>query len=232
MPRFSTTRALLALVAAAAALSGACYEYTGPGPAPDLFLSGSWAFSNAGTPAGGGDSIGMQAVGGVITGTGVEYRFCCFYDSFKIVGQYSDTAQSFELAIQYSKGPTTTYVGKAWGADSLVGVWTDSTYSPTSSWQKVYYRMAVPPCADSAPLIGSYVPTVAGFLIRLRDSVDAAAVAMLLADRYGFAVSAVYQTPIKAFDANLPPSTVAVLRCEPAVVSIDGTRLSPSSSRR
>lgn len=228
-----STRALLAL-AAAATLSVACYEFTGPAPAPNLFLTGSWsALEGGGTPGGGvGDSIGVQAIGGVITGTGVEYRLCCFYDSFKINGQYSDTTQSFALAIRYSMGPTATYVGQAWGADSLVGVWTDSEYTPVSPRQTVFHRMAVPPCADSAPLIGSYTPAVPGFLVRLRDGVDATFEAALLADRYGFVVSAVYQTPIKAFDANLPPATVAVLRCEPVVVSIDGTRLSPSSSDR
>ena len=226
-----TSWALLALVAAAAR-SVACYEYTGPGPAPDLFLTGSWEFSNVGTPAGGGLDISLNAAGGWITGTGQEYVFCCLSDSFTITGVYSDPSGSFQLAIHYSKGRNVTYVGTASGADSLVGVWTDSSYGLHPSWHQVFYRQLVPPCADSAPLIGSYTPVVPGFLIRLRDSVDAVAEAALLGDRYGFVVRAVYQTPIKAFGADLTPATVAVLRCEPAVVSIDGTRLSPSSSAR
>jgi hypothetical protein len=226
-----STWALPALVAAAV-LSVACYEYTGPAPAPDLFLTGSWKFSNVGTPAGGGLDISLNAAGGWITGTGQEYVFCCLFDSFTITGVYSDPSGSFRLAIHYSKGKNVTYLGTAWGADSLVGVWTDSSYGLSPSWHQVFYRQPVPPCADSAPLIGSYTPAVPGFLVRLRDSVDATFEAALLADRYGFVVGAVFQTPVAAFAADLPPATVAVLRCEPAVVSIDGTRLSPSTSGR
>jgi len=58
-------------------------------------------------------------------------------------------------------------------------------------------------------------------MVQFHDNVDAAAEAALLGDRYGFVVSIVYQSAPKGFAAQLSPATVAVLRCEPAVASIE-----------
>jgi peptidase inhibitor I9 len=221
MNRLSSVAGRFAVVAVVALLV-ACYEYIGPGPAPNLFLSGSWdVMEGAGTPGGGVyDSIGMRAVDGVITGSGVEY-WLFSTSAYTIYGKYSNATQSFNLAIRYSKTRTATYVGTAWGADSLVGVWTDSTVGPVSSWQRVFYRMPVPPCSDSAPLLGTYNPAAPGYMVQFHESVDATAEAALLGDRYGFVVSLVYQSAPKGFAAQLSPATVAVLRCEPVVASIE-----------
>jgi hypothetical protein len=207
-----------AVIVAAAALLGACHELTAPAPAPDVLLSGAWAFAPV-TPGGGGIYLNLRAAGGHITGTGREYRLCCLYDSFAVAGQYSATSRSFALAIKYSKGPTATYVGQAWAADSLDGVWTGG--EPASAVRLVFYRQLVPACADSAPLLGTPDPAAPGYIVRFRDSVDAQAEASRLAARYGFVIRFVYQAAIKGFSADLSPATVTALRCEPSVAYIE-----------
>jgi hypothetical protein len=215
-----STCALLAL-AAAAALSVACYEYTGPEPAPNLFLSGSFYRDLSDVPGGGAaDTMTLSAIYGHITGYGVQYELGHFYSAFSVTGQYSDTTQSFVLWIRYTESALTTYVtGSVYGADSLsVRV---PTYTSPGYDDEVLNRLPVPPCADSAPLLGTYNPAAPGYMVQFRDGVDAAAEAALLADRYGFVVDIVYQAGPKGFAAKLSSATVAVLRCEPAVASIE-----------
>jgi hypothetical protein len=206
---------------AAAALLAACYEFTGPEPTPNLFLTGVWAYG-IGTPGGGGaaDTMTLSAIYGHITGYGVEYDPGQFYSAFSVTGQYSDTTQSFVLWIRYTKSALTTYVtGSVYGADSLsVRV---PTYTSPGYDDEVFNRLPVPPCSDSAPLLGAYNPAAPGYMVQFRDGVDAAAEAALLADRYGFVVDIVYQAGPKGFAAKLSSATVAVLRCEPAVSSIE-----------
>ncbi len=199
--------------------AAACREATGPTPAPDLLFTGSWWDVRPITPAGGGIYITLRAAGGRVTGTGQEYRFCCLYDSFTISGQSSGTLRSFALSFRYSKGPTATYVGRVWNADSLAGTWTD--VSSAASHHVAFKRQIEPTCADSAPLLGTYDPAAPGYIVRFRDSVDAAAEGARLAARYGFTTTFVYQYALKGFaSADMSAATAAVLRCEPSVASI------------
>ena len=217
----SVSMLLAVAVLAAAALLAACYEYTGPEPAPNLFLSGSF-YRNLTTVPGGGaaDTMTLSAIYGHITGYGVEYDLGRFYSSFSVTGQYSDTTQSFVLWIRYTKTALTTYVtGSVYGADSLslrVPTYTSPGYD-----DEVFKRLPVPPCADSAPLLGTYNPAGPEYIVQFHDGVDAAAGAALLADRYGFVVNIVYLSAPEGFAAQLSPGTVAVLRCEPVVASIE-----------
>jgi hypothetical protein len=210
-----------ALALAATLLVAACYEYTGPEPAPNLFLSGSFYRDLTNVPGGGAaDTMTLSAIYGHITGYGVQYDLGRFYSAFSVTGQYSDTTQSFVLVIRYTESALTTYVtGSVYGADSLsVRV---PTYTSPGYDDEVLNRLPVPPCADSAPLLGSYDPAAPGYLISFQNSVDPAAEAALLADRYGFTVQSLYQTAPKGFAAQLSRATVAVLRCEPAVTAIE-----------
>jgi hypothetical protein len=207
---------------AAATLLAACYEFTGPEPAPNLFLSGSFYWDLTNVPGGGAaDTMTLSAIYGQITGYGVEYRLGHFYSAFSVTGQYSsDTAQGFWLAFRYTNGGWPTgYSGRGYGADSLWG--TVPTYTVPGYFDEVFKRLPVPPCSNSAPLLGTYNPAAPGYMVQFHDNVDAAAEAALLGDRYGFVVSIVYQSAPKGFAAQLSPATVAVLRCEPAVASIE-----------
>jgi hypothetical protein len=207
----------VAVVVAAAGLFGACYEFTGPAPAPDLLLTGSWATVCC-IPSGSQTVFTMRAAGGSITGAGDEYRLCCYHDSFAITGEYSGNPPWYSLTFEYSKGPTATFVGQALGVDSLVGSWTSSEFPGTH--RAAFYRQAEPPCADSVPLLGTYDPRAPGYIVRFQDSVDAVTEAARLAERYGFVTTFVYKVAIKGFAAPLSPATVAVLRCEPKVTSV------------
>jgi hypothetical protein len=204
-----------ALGLAAAVLVVGCYEPTAPAP-PDLLLTGRWADAPV-TPGGGGLFLTLRAAGGTITGTGQEYHLCCLYDSFTLSGDYSDSSRTFELFVRYSKGPTGTYVGRVFGADSLSGTWSGG--APTWPWHTLR-RVFEPPCADSAPLLGTYDPAAPGFIVRFQDSVNAAAEAARLGALYGFTPTFVYTAAIRGFAADLSFATVAVLRCEPKVMHI------------
>jgi len=219
-----STRALLALVAAAA-LPVACYEFTGPAPAPNLLLTGSFYLDLTNVPGGGAaDTMTLSAAYGHVTGSGVEYILGRFYSAFSVTGQYSDTTQSFVLEIRYTKGAwPTDYTGSVYGADSLSGRVPTYTSPGYNDW--VFYRLPVPPCADSAPRYGAAAPAP-GALVQFHDGVDATAEAALLGDRYGFVVTRVYQTSFNGFFADLSQATMTVLRCEPSVKSIQYEYLS------
>jgi len=182
----------------------------------DLRLSGEWITGPI--PSGSFTALSLQAAGGRITGTGEQSLLCCD-NSLAISGDYSETSESFTIVITYPGGETATFVGVAQGADSLVGGWSGTPGA--LGVRLVFYRRPQPPCSDPAPLLGTYNPAAPGYMVQFHDSVDAAAEAALLADRYGFVVSIVYQSAPKGFAAQLSPATVAVLRCEPAVASIE-----------
>jgi hypothetical protein len=221
MNRLSSVAGRAAVAVAAATLLAACYEYTGPEPAPNLFLSGSFYSDLTNVPGGGAaDTMTLSAIYGHITGYGVQYDLGRFYSAFSVTGQYSDTTQSFVLVIRYTESALTTYVtGSVYGADSLsVRV---PTYTSPGYYDEVFNRMPVPPCADSAPLVGTYDPAAPGYIVQFHDSVNAAAETARLAALYGFTTTFVFQSAPKGFAAQLSPATVAVLRCEPAVTAIE-----------
>jgi hypothetical protein len=206
-------------VVAATALLAACREGAGlqPTGALDSRLSGAWVYAPV-TPGGGGSFISLNAAGGSITGSGRSYRLCCYYDSFIIIGQYSDSLRSVELAIHYWKGSTATFVGRV-QAESLAGVWTVGT--PPTATPLVFVRQIAPACADPAPLNGSFDPAAPDFLVMFHDSVDASVEAARLAQTYGFSTNFVWESAPKGFSAEMSPATVNALRCEPSIAEIE-----------
>jgi hypothetical protein len=217
MTRISRGTRRLAVAAGATAALLACSESTAPGPKgpQDLLLSGVWESTSA-NPAGSYVKIATYAAGGQITGVGVAYRLAT-PDSLRIGGQYLDNG-SFGLSIDYSSGRSAAFVGAVHGTAALVGTWTDGTSG--ASYDETFARLSVPPCSDSTPLLGTYDPAAPGFIVRFQDSVNAAAEAARLAALYNFTTTFVYDVAIKGFAADLPMSTVTVLRCEPKVTSI------------
>ncbi|MGA2384346.1 MAG: hypothetical protein ABSG61_13025 [Gemmatimonadales bacterium] len=208
---------------AAAALLGACYEFTGPEsePAPN-HLTGTFAWVRAGAPGPvPSDTVSINAARGVITGIGHAYWWTpagTTVMSFSVSGTYSDTTQSFEMTLVYPDGSAATYVGKAWGWDSLSGTWTDETYTVPVPYHLVIERTPVPPCASPAKALeGSH-----SALVQFHDGVDAVSESELLADRYGFVVSFVYQPPgFNGFSALMSAGVAGMLRCEASVASIE-----------
>ena len=221
MRRSHSALLLAAAAAIAAALSGACYEFTGPEPMPDLRLTGSFYSDLTNVPGGGAaDTMTLSAAFGHITGYGVRYILGRFYSAFSVTGEYEDTTQSFVLTIRYTNSAwPVDYTGSVYGADSLSG--RVPTYTAPGYYEEVFYRLPVPPCADSAPLLGTHDSAAPGFIVRFQDSVNAAAEAARLAALYGFTTTQVYQSALKGFAALLSPATVAVLRCEPKVADIE-----------
>lgn len=208
---------LPAVAVLAAAALVACYEFTAPTGAVDLRLSGEWVTGPI--PSGAFTALSMQAAGGRITGTG-KTDVCCFQEYLLGVGgDYSDSSGAFTITITYPTGATATYDGVVQGADSLVGGWTGAPGA--LGLRIVFYRQPIPPCSDSAPLLGTYDPAAPGYIVQFHDSVNAAAEAARLAALYGFTTTFVYQAALKGFAAQLSPATVAVLRCEPTVASIE-----------
>ena len=207
-----------AIAFAATAILGACYEYTGPEPAPDLFLTGTFAWELTGVPGGDADTINISAALGTITGYGVEYRLGDFYSTFSVTGGYSsDTAQWFWLAFRYTNGGWSgSYEGRVSGPDSLIGQ--VPTYTVPGFFVEVYHRQPMPPCANPAPAsTGQTGAPIA--IVQLHAGVDVVTEAELLADRYGFIVGSVHQSQDN-FTAVVSAATAAVLRCEPSVAAM------------
>ncbi len=208
---------------AAAALLGACYEFTGPEsqPAPN-HLTGTFAWVRAGAPGPvETDTVSLDAARGVITGVGHAYWWTpagTTVMSFSVSGTYSDTSQSFEMTLVYPDGSAATYVGKAGGWNSLSGTWTDETYTVPMPYHLVIERTAVPLCANPAKALeGSQSP-----LVQFHDGVDAVSESELLADRYGFVVSFVYQPPgFNGFSAVISAGVAGMLLCEASVASVE-----------
>ena len=82
-----------------------------------------------------------------------------------------------------------------------------------------------PPCADPAPLLGTTDPRVPGYIVVFDDSVDGSQETARLAVEYGFEPTHVYQFALQGFSAELPPSVVAKVRCEPTVNLVEHDQL-------
>jgi hypothetical protein len=78
-----------------------------------------------------------------------------------------------------------------------------------------------PPCASPAPLLGTPNPAAPGIIVSYRSSVDPVTETARLAALYGFTPSHVYAYAIKGFAADVPPATVADLRCETTVSFVE-----------
>ena len=84
------------------------------------------------------------------------------------------------------------------------------------------YRDIRPACRAPAPLGGKYDPQVPDFWVELRPAADLASVANDLVSRYGIHP----RSPLPGGDTvltvgEMSPETVAALRCDPAVASVN-----------
>ena len=74
-------------------------------------------------------------------------------------------------------------------------------------------------CRNPAPLSGVADSRAPGYIVRLREDVDATAEATRLASRFEFRVTIVY-TALKGFAAEMSDEALAALRCEPTVLAV------------
>ena len=213
----------LGVALAATALLGACYEYTGPeaGPAASR-LTGTFAWVHPGVPAE-SDTANLSAARGVVTGIGHGYWWTPFGTtmmSFSVSGTYSDTVQSFELTISYADSwSNATYVGNAWGWDSLSGDWTEGFYLPTAPSHLAVARTEAPLCGNPAKLVNDGSSLA---LVEFHAGVNPVTESAQLAGRYGFVVRFVDQAPgFDGFDAYMSAGVVGMLLCEPSVASVE-----------
>jgi hypothetical protein len=210
-------RALGVAASLLVALALACTDVMGPGDSPKfLLLSGVWSSSTA-TPGGSYIKIATSAAAGHISGIGVAY-VSAGVDSLGIDGQYDPTDGSFGMTIAYASGPSSTFTGLAQGAGALSGTWYD--WRTGTSYDVAFTRLLVPPCDDSVPLRGTPNPAAPDFIVQFQDTVNATAEAARLGALYGFTPTLVYTAALSGFAANIPLTTVTVLRCEPKVTSV------------
>jgi len=209
--------AVMALAATAAGLLPACFSPTEPALWPEPLLSGSWSTLDYPNP-GNSDSLLTHARGGQISGVWREYRSGALYASATVSGSY-DTSGAFAVRLKYSTGGTGSYVGNAYGADYVAGIWTDSTNGPWGNL--VFYRLPPPPCATPLPVRGKYIPPLApSYFVGFRSGVDPLSEAGRLAGRYGFTVDQVSTSAPRGFSAQLTSAQLMVVQCELNVNSI------------
>jgi hypothetical protein len=91
--------------------------------------------------------------------------------------------------------------------------------SPTDNNEGVLPPLLVlpPPCDNPAPLLGSPNPAVPRYFVVFHDTIETRAEVDRLAAQYGFQPRHVYEYVLNGFSAELPPQTLADLRCEPSV---------------
>jgi len=161
--------------------------------------------------------MALSAASGYLSGSGVEHALGG-QSAFSISGEYSDSSQTFTLAILYTNGARATYTGRVYGADSLSGMWTDLRSTPAQSNHEPFDRQIVPPCVNPAPATTGHRGALI-VLVQFHDGVNAVVEAEMLADKYGFVVSAV-NAAVGQFSAVVSAATATVLRCEPSVSGI------------
>jgi hypothetical protein len=82
--------------------------------------------------------------------------------------------------------------------------------------------LIAPPCADPAPITNSHDPTVQGYIVSFRDGTDAAVESARLAEVHGFSLRHVFASPsLRGFSADMSPSSLAAVRCEERVESVE-----------
>jgi hypothetical protein len=81
--------------------------------------------------------------------------------------------------------------------------------------------LLAPQCVSPAPLLGQFNPAAPGYIVLFHDQVNAVAETQRLAATYAFTPKYVYESALKGFAAELAPSVVAALRCEPSVASME-----------
>jgi hypothetical protein len=80
-------------------------------------------------------------------------------------------------------------------------------------------------CSTPAPLLGRADPKAGGYIVQFRDGVAVQPEVDRLAAKYKFTARHVYQSALRGFSAELTVATLAGIRCEASVVSVeyDGT---------
>ncbi len=78
-----------------------------------------------------------------------------------------------------------------------------------------------PSCLLPAPLLGQPNVAAPGYIVVSRPGVDPVAETARLAARYGFSPSHVYDAALLGFSADLTPTSVAGVRCEPSVSFVE-----------
>jgi hypothetical protein len=82
--------------------------------------------------------------------------------------------------------------------------------------------VTIPSCLNPAPLRGERDARVPDqYIVVFHDGVDPAATAATLAARYGFQTRHVYEHALLGFSAAMDQATVARLRCEASVKTVD-----------
>ena len=93
--------------------------------------------------------------------------------------------------------------------------------SPTESSEALLPPpVLAPPCESPAPLLGIWNPAAPRYIVAFQDTVDVRPEVGRLAARYGFQPRHVYEHVLGGFSAALRPQTLADLRCEPSVRSV------------
>ena len=209
--------AVMALTAATVGLLPACFSPTEPVLGSDLLFTGSWFWSGY-SPAGNGDYLSTRAGSGLLAGEWKEYRLGALSASATVSGSY-DTSGAFTVRLRYSTGRTATFVGNAFGADSLQGTWADSAAGLVARF--IFYRSPPPPCADTVRVRGHYIPPLApSYFVGFRNRVEPQTEAERLAGRYGFTLDQVSTSAPRGFSAQLTSAELMVVQCEPSVDSI------------
>jgi hypothetical protein len=83
-------------------------------------------------------------------------------------------------------------------------------------------RLLATQCANPVPVMmpGPERNQTDGWIVFLRNDMDAASTAAMLAARHGFTVDSVYDTAFRGFAARFNQETLAALRCESSVTAI------------
>src|SRR5213594_2437721 len=98
-----------------------------------------------------------------------------------------------------------------------------STDAPTRNRAARFVRSLQPACSNPAPLLLVRC-SAPGYIVRFKSGTDPNAVASILAGRYGFTVASIYSeqyTGFPGFYAIISLQSVALLRCEPSVETIE-----------
>ena len=77
------------------------------------------------------------------------------------------------------------------------------------------------PCAQPAPLSGTYEPTAPGYIVQYQAVVEPISETSRLAAKYDFTPTHVYAAALHGFSATLTPGALAGVRCEQSVASLE-----------
>jgi hypothetical protein len=79
------------------------------------------------------------------------------------------------------------------------------------------HELLEPPCTTPAPVYGQFDAAAPGFIVVFEDTIDGAEETHRLSALYGFQPRFVYTHALQGFSAELTPTALAGIRCEPPV---------------